>query len=327
MPNLPHHRYNGTTPGPKPDPVAGPQKPSELHEITAPILKEVSGKDSKKPVNLLPEGVFDLNAIEEPESGSAKESYSFMNWKVWDDIGSGYDAVSDWTEKKFSRVGDLLSQASDATQETWDGIVFESQEVVQKVYTKAVELKDDAVAGVERLFSHIHQFSQGTRKEKQANCGPASAHIVGTNFGLDMPSLASIRRSVGGRTGNGRGAFAISTGQLMRAVTKQAQKEGRDIRASESNLGTNVDRAIERMKAALAEGKQVVLLTSNIKTGGRGHYVVVNKVLEDGSIEVSDPQSKNGAARVHSKAELRNAMRRRVNKFGRQNTLMVFEEK
>ena len=192
---------------------------------------------------------------------------------------------------------------------------------------EAIALKDKAVEEVSSFFSHIYQFSQGTSKEKQANCGPASAFIVGKNLGLNMPSLSAIRASVGAPRGNGGGAFAITTGQLGRAVTKQAEKEGRDIRFDEDRLSTNVDDALKKMRESIAAGKQVVLLTSNIVSGSRGHYVVINKVNDDGSIEVSDPQSKNGAGRVHSRQELETALKRRTNRYGLQSTLLTFEEK
>ena len=110
-------------------------------------------------------------------------------------------------------------------------------------------------------------------------------------------------------------------------MTKQAEKEGRDIRFDEDRLSTDVDSTLRKMRENLAEGKQVVLLTSNLVSGSRGHYIVINKVNDDGSIEVSDPQSANGAGRVHSRAELEKALKARTNRYGLDSTLITFQER
>lgn len=197
-------------------------------------------------------------------------------------------------------------------------------------------INEHVVQPAVRLFSHIWQNdpAQGTPSERRANCGPASAHIVGTNLGLDMPSLPEIRRSVGARTGEGSGAFAISTGQLIDAVETQATEEGRQIEGDETQLNTNVDQVLDQMRARLAAGEQVVLLTSNIAiqnpntlrgNSGPGHYVVVNEVRPDGSIVISDPQRQTGANNTYSRDQLATHLRRRE-RFGRDNVMVSFRE-
>ena len=305
----------------------------------------------KQPDLLLNNRPYNFNLSPTPQGG-AVESVSFSELNIWDDFSSVWNQANSiiekwsnhtfapsqptvtlppppksWSEQQYSKVSSLLSNFGQQAQKNWAQFSHQSSAVFNTVLDGAIVLKDKAVNEVKALFTHIYQFSQGTDKEKQANCGPASAFIVGENFGLDMPSLSTIRASVGAPRGNGRGAFAITTGQLGRAVTQQAKKEGREIRFNEEKLNTKVDDTLRKMRENLAAGKQVVLLTSNIASGSQGHYIVINKVNDDGSIEVSDPQSRNGAGRVHSRAELEKALKTRSNRYGLQSTLLTFQEK
>lgn len=320
---------------------------------TAPSLQAASspGPLLKQPDSLLSNSPYQFTTSATPQGG-AVESVSFSDWNIWDDFSNVWNQANrviekwsnhtfaptqptvtvaappkSWSQQQFSKVSNLLSNFGQQAQKNWSDFTHQSSAVFNTMLDEAIVLKDKAVDGVKTFFSHIHQFSQGTAKERQANCGPASAFIVGENFGLDMPSLSSIRASVGAPRGNGRGAFAITTGQLGRAVTKQAEKEGRDIRFDEDRLSTDVDSTLRKMRENLAEGKQVVLLTSNLVSGSRGHYIVINKVNDDGSIEVSDPQSANGAGRVHSRAELEKALKARTNRYGLDSTLITFQER
>lgn len=341
-------------------PPNGTPTPYRL-QPTAPSLQDALNPNKpvlKQPDNLLtnrPPYSFTLSPTPQ---GGAVEKVSFSDLNMWDDFTNVWNQANNviekwsnhtftpsqpavkisapksvaappksWSEQQYSKVSNLLSNFGKQAQKNWNDFSHQSSAVYNTVLDGAIVLKDKAVAEVKTFFNHIYQFSQGTAKEQQANCGPASAFIVGENFGLNMPSLSAVRASVGAPRGNGSGAFAITTGQLGRAVTKQAEKEGRDIRFSEDNLGTNVDSTLRKMRENLAAGKQVVLLTSNLASGSRGHYIVINKVNPDGSIEVSDPQSRNGAGRVHSRAELEAALKTRSNRYGLQSTLITFEEK
>jgi hypothetical protein len=328
---------------------------------TAPSLQEAlnPGPVLKQPDSLLNSRAYNFN-VSQPPQGAAVENVSFSDLNIWDDFSNVWNQANSviekwsnhtftpsqpaitvsaaptvaptappksWSQQQYSKVSNLLSTFGQRAQQNWNDFSHQSSAVFNTVLDGAIVLKDKAVNEVKTFFNHIYQFSQGTAKEKQANCGPASAFIIGENFGLDMPSLSSIRASVGAPRGNGSGAFAITTGQLGRAVTKQAEKEGRDIRFDEDTLGTNVDSTLRKMRENLAAGKKMVLLTSNIASGSQGHYVVINKVNPDGSIEVSDPQSANGAGRVHSRAELEKALKTRANRYGLESTLITFEEK
>ncbi len=325
-----------------------PTNPFSL-QPTAPSLQDSLRSPLRSPATLSNKN-HTVQLSQAPQGG-AVENISFTDWNLWDDIGSVWNQATNviakwsahtfapsqptiqvkrsqpsWAQQQYSRVSNLLANFSQETQKTWSSFSHQSSQFFNTAIDEAIALKDKAVENVKGFFNHIYQFSQGTAKEKQANCGPASAFIIGKNFGLSMPSLSSIRASVGAPRGNGSGAFAITTGQLGRAVTKQAEKEGRNIRFSEDNLGTNVDSTLRKMREELAKGKQLVLLTSNIASGSRGHYVVINKVNDDGSIEVSDPQSQNGAGRTHSRRELEQALKKRTNTYGLANTLISFEE-
>lgn len=325
-----------------------PSNPFSI-QPTAPSLQDSLQSPLKNPTQLT--GKNHSIQLSQAPQGGAVENISFTDWNIWDDMSSVWNQATNtiakwsahtfapsqptiqvkpaqpsWAQQQYSRVSNLLADFGQSAQKNWSVFSQRSSQVFNTVVDDAIALKDKAVENVKGFFNHIYQFSQGTAKEKQANCGPASAFIIGKNLGLSMPSLSSIRASVGAPRGNGGGAFAITTNQLGRAVTKQAEKEGRDIRFSEDNLGTNVDNTLKKMREELAKGKQLVLLTSNIASGSRGHYVVINKVNDDGSIEVSDPQSKNGAGRTHSRQELERALKKRTNTYGLANTLISFEE-
>lgn len=207
----------------------------------------------------------------------------------------------------------------------------------QNVVQPAIGIVEDTVKEVKGFFNHVWQYdpSQGTLSERKANCGPASAATIGEDFGLDMPTLSQIRSSVGARQGNGSGAFAISTDQVIRAVEKQANKEGREIDGGASNLSTNVDSVLDEMRDRLAKGEKLILLSSNLAiksasslagSSGKGHYVVVNEVRDDDSILISDPQKKDGREIEHSREQLETHLLRR-RRFGSPNTLIHFAEK
>ncbi len=224
-----------------------------------------------------------------------------------------------------------ISLGDQLARQTQLSLEFINDEVIQP----GIQLAKDGVDGIKRMFNHIWQYdsSQGTKKENQANCGPASAHIVGENLGLDMPKLSEIRSMVGGRRGSGRGAFALSVPQVIRAVEKQGAKEGVEIKGDSLTLSsTRVDPALDHMREALDKGEQVILLTSNIaiqsrgqlNSGrGKGHYVVVNEVKPDGSIVISDPQKRGGEPITHSREHLQTHLQRR-RRFGRPNVIMTF---
>lgn len=261
------------------------------------------------------------------------------------------------------QVARLSQEAADALDiSVWDmtkakanvAITFVENEVVQPIDTfvdeNIIEPLDEhviqplnehvvqpVVESVKRLINHVWQYdpSQGTRKENQANCGPASAAIVGENMGLEMPPLSQIRSSVGARRGNGAGAFALSTNQVIRAVEKQGEAQGQDIHGEAIPLSTDVDALLDEMRERLDKGEQLILLTSNIAIrsarslasgSGKGHYVVVNEVRDDGSIMITDPQKRNGLEIEHSREHLETHLRRR-RRFGRPNTLIAFENR
>ncbi|MGV3525256.1 MAG: hypothetical protein ACO1RX_13575 [Candidatus Sericytochromatia bacterium] len=191
------------------------------------------------------------------------------------------------------------------------------------------QLLEDSADFMTELFTF--QYGEGSDDERQANCGPSSASMIIKQLGMEPPSLHDMRRMVGAPTGNGNGAFAMSTDQVGRAVRQVGAQYGRDIRVTTQNLPTNVDAALNAIRAKLEAGEQVILLSSNIMvqsgSRGKGHYVVVKEVLPNGSIVVDDPQSppERGLGRTHTKAQFANSLQRRVN-FGRPNQLISFAE-
>jgi len=260
--------------------------------------------------------VLDVGFLEQVSS-KAKVNYVFLEQEVKADVNTAIQ----WTSEHV--VQPIKENVIDPINE----------HVVQPT----MEIVDEAIEDVKEFFNHVWQYdpSQGTVSERRANCGPASAAAVGENLGLDMPDLDDIRRMVGARRGNGSGAFAISTNQVIQAVEKQADKEGREIEGGSTNLSTNVDSVLDEMRERLENDEQLILLTSNIAIksrnslasgSGKGHYVVVNKVNDDGSIVITDPQKKDGAEITHSREQLQTHLQRRK-RFGRPNTLIHFADK
>ena len=66
----------------------------------------------------------------------------------------------------------------------------------------------------------------GTKREAQANCGPASATMILKQFGVQPPSMQQLRKMVGAPTGTGSRAFGLSTSQVVSAVKKVPLSRG-----------------------------------------------------------------------------------------------------
>ncbi len=169
----------------------------------------------------------------------------------------------------------------------------------------------------------VPQFSEGTAKEMQANCGPACAAMMMSALGVNPPpDMSDIRASVGARTGNGSGPFAISTDQLIRAVEKTTGRSG-----VTSNLPVSAQTAGEQIAERLDAGKNVIILTGGMG-GSSGHYMMVKGVdfNPDGSIKsltVDDPGSRDGENRVITGAKLQEIMGNR-SAAGKTNQLLTF---
>lgn len=169
----------------------------------------------------------------------------------------------------------------------------------------------------------VPQFSEGTASEKQANCGAACAAMMISSFGVNPPpSMSEVRADAGARRGNGSGAFAMSTEQVIRAVESNTGKSGRvsDLPVSANTAGKEI---AERLNA----GKNVIILTGGMG-GSKGHYMMVKGVEFDArgnikSLTVDDPGSQNGEDRVISGAKLQEIMGNR-SAAGRVNQLLTF---
>lgn len=299
-------------------------KDGKVDDAESDLLAELRTTDhNRTEVRVTQKAEFAPNSLTlGPVSGEAAEQLDIGRLDVLKAKASILvDDASTWTRENVSQPlqENVIKPAAEWTD----------RNVVQPI-------NEHVVQPVVQMFSHIWQYdpAQGTPSERQANCGPASAHIVGTNLGLDMPNLQDIRRNVGARTGNGQGAFAISTGQLVDAVENQATEEGRRIEGDETRLNTNVDQVLNQMRERLAAGEQVVLLTSNLaiqqpttlrSNSGSGHYVVVNEVKPDGSIVISDPQRQNGSQMTYSRQQLATHLQRRE-RFGRENMMVSFRD-
>jgi hypothetical protein len=143
-------------------------------------------------------------------------------------------------------------------------------------------------------------------------------------FGVVPPSMHQLRRLVGAPIGSGGGAFALSTRQVADAVKRTASEKGKVVSYEIKKLSSNVDTVLNEMKRRLNAGEKLILLTSNIKSLSRGHYIVINEVRPDGSIVVDDPGRSDGENKVYTKAQLAKALSMRVNNYGLENSLLAF---
>jgi hypothetical protein len=174
-------------------------------------------------------------------------------------------------------------------------------------------------------FQFEEKGSLGTSKEAQANCGPASATMILKQFGIQSPTMQKLRQTVGAPIGTSGGAFALTTQQVAESVKKTASQKGRHISYEIKGLSTNVDTVLNDMRNRLAKGEKLILLTSNLNSLSRGHYIVINEVRPDGSIVVDDPGRASGENAVHTKAQLAKALNMRVRNYGLDNSLISFK--
>lgn len=154
----------------------------------------------------------------------------------------------------------------------------------------------------------------GTKKEAQANCGPASMAMVIERQGGDAPSMKELRQEVDAPTGNKGDTFGLDSDQVTRGIEETLAAQGIDVETNvEIFSSKESEQVIETMRERLAAGEDVILLTSNMGSGGStGHYVVVNEVRDDGSFVVNDPQEPDGANTVQTADDLAAAMKRRA---------------
>lgn len=221
-------------------------------------------------------------------------------------------------QSRFSKVSRILQPWSQITLPSLPSLRQLPQQVLKGLERGWQALKDTFT------FQFEESGRLGTAKEAQANCGPASATMILKQFGVSAPTMQQLRQLVGAPVGSRSGAFALSTQQVISSVKKAASQKGVTITAEEKSLTTNVDTALAEMKRRLDKGEKLILLTSNISSLSRGHYIVVKEVRADGSILVDDPGSSKGENRVFSRKQLEKALKTRVQTYGLGNTLLAF---
>ena len=196
------------------------------------------------------------------------------------------------------------------------------------------ELPSRVLNGLERGWQSLKdtftfQFEEkgktGTAREAEANCGPASATMILKQFGIPAPPMQELRRMVGAPVGTRGSVFALTTTQVGEAVRKTAAARGVKLSYDVDRLSTNVDQTLAAMKKRLDAGEKVILLTSNINSLSRGHYVVVKEVRPNGSIVVDDPALSNGENKVHTKAQLAKALSMRTSRYGLESSMISFK--
>jgi hypothetical protein len=175
-----------------------------------------------------------------------------------------------------------------------------------------------------------YQFGEigknGSRMEAQGNCGPASAAIIIQEFGVNAPSMRDLRKEVGAPTGSQSRAYALTADQVGKAVTETLEEHNINVEYDVQALSTNVNRTLEAMKERLDSGEKVILLSSNLASQSKGHYVVVKEVRSDGSIVIDDPGRRNGEDDVYSKTRLEQTLKTRANRYGMANSMISFRE-
>lgn len=156
--------------------------------------------------------------------------------------------------------------------------------------------------------------ADGTEMEAQANCGPATMAMIIERLGGDSPSMRELREAVNAPTGTRDGTYGLDTDQVTEGITTTLAEQGITVTTEVNTYNSKQSEdVIASMRERLAAGDDVILLTSNMGSGGStGHYVVVNDVLADGSFVVHDPQEPDGADTVQTAADLEAAMARRA---------------
>lgn len=163
----------------------------------------------------------------------------------------------------------------------------------------------------------VYQFGEvgdgGSAMEAQGNCGPASMAMLIERLGGDAPSMREIRQDANAKTGSKAGTYALDSDQVERGLQTTLAEQGIDVDTDTQLFKRNdADKLITAMRAGLAAGDEMTLLTSNLESGGKGHYIVINKVNDDGSIVVHDPQSENGKDRTYTQEQLQEGLRVRA---------------
>jgi hypothetical protein len=136
--------------------------------------------------------------------------------------------------------------------------------------------------------------------------------------------MQQLRRQVGAPIGTGGGAFGLSARQVAESVKQTASQKGKAIQYEIKTLPTNVDSVLNEMRRRLAAGEKLILLSANLNSLSRGHYVVIKEVRPDGSILIDDPGRSNGENNLHSRAQLAKALSMRANNYGLDNNLIAF---
>ncbi len=178
---------------------------------------------------------------------------------------------------------------------------------------------------------YTYQFGEigkngGTRKEAQANCGPASSAMILKAYGIQPPSMHALRSLVGAPTGSRSGPYALDSQQVGKAVVRTAAKQGLDLDFSVKRLSTNVDRTLADMRKGLERGDKLILLSSGLRSLSQGHYMVIKEIRSDGSVVMNDSGRRDGKDFVYSKNRLAQALSKRVNTYRRENQLISFRE-
>ena len=153
----------------------------------------------------------------------------------------------------------------------------------------------------------------GTPMEAQGNCGPASIAMLIDRLGGEAPTMQQIRKNASAITGNKPNTeYGLDGGQMEKGLKDTLSAQGIAIETQTQSYGSKeTDQLIEDMRKGLAEGKELILLTSNLETGSQGHYVVVNEVKANGNIVVHDPQSEDGQNREYTPEELKAGIKAR----------------
>jgi hypothetical protein len=155
--------------------------------------------------------------------------------------------------------------------------------------------------------------AHGTPMEAQGNCGPASIAMVVDRLGGEAPTMQDIRKNASAITGNRTGIeYGLDAGQMEQGLKNTLGAQGITVETHTESYGSKAtDQLIEDMRKGLAEGKEMILLTSNLESGSQGHYIVINEVKANGNIVVHDPQSEDGQNREYTPEELKAGIKAR----------------
>lgn len=152
------------------------------------------------------------------------------------------------------------------------------------------------------------QYDSNISAARDSDCGPASVSMILESQGYGETNSGDVREDL--MEVNHHGATASY--ELVRGLRAGSNNE-LDVNIIEGNqdFANDPQAFLNQMRQELAEGKQVILLTKNLRImeNGRdasrtnGHYQIVQSISPNGDLVLADPGSRGEGLNFHVSAE------------------------